>query len=129
MGVPARTWAQISPAAAELGTQDAGARRVRRPGDWGGGKGVLPNPGRAEDSVQGVEGTEGKKEGNLWAAYPGGQGRLCGEQGFRALWPGGQSSGAGQVPCCAEGAAVSLQRWIAPSRRSCMPCGASTAHG
>lgn len=99
MGVPARTWAQISPAAAKLATQDAGARRVRRLGGWGGGKGVLSNPGRAKDSVQGAEETEGKKEGNLWAAYPDGQGRLRGEQGSRALWPGGQSSGAGQVSC------------------------------
>lgn len=29
MGAPVRTWARISPAAAEQGTQDAGARQVR----------------------------------------------------------------------------------------------------
>lgn len=111
MGVPARTWAQISPAAAEQGTQDAGARRVRGPGTWGGDKGVLPNPGRAEDSLQGWGGQRARKKETSgqpsWrSGHPHHETGCAGSQGSGLCGLVGRVVRLGRFPT------VSLQRWI-----------------
>lgn len=100
----------------------------------GWGQGALPNPGRAEDNVQGVEGTEGKKERKPLGSPPGGQGTFtigtgcAGSRGSELCGLVGKVMGLGRCPAVQKWLLCPCRGGLHPPRRSCMPCGASPAH-